>query len=356
MKLSTGILLVSILAISGCSVSKQESKVKSPEVIVVWSALDYSHDPLQAKDSEQFFLNSLENRTLFKLDSKSEIQNDLAKSFEVSKDGKKISITLEDNTFSDGSAITAADVKATLSRIMVAGENFSKLLETVKGSGEAKSGSDFFGITVPSKSKVVIELIEPDPFFVFRLAHPSTGILPSTSIGLKGEYTSNIHSGNYSTEVISNEPNATTVFNPRDPESPIINVVRKSAEDFKSLPKDSDVDIILGDTGKSTKFTQKSIPQLAVASWNIYVKDGDSPFSNVDFRKAVLMALDKNDSIETFANKAVAPESFTPKTFDSIKCEQTCKTDLKKAAKLVKEVYPEGSVPEITLHIENNKL
>jgi len=350
----TVFILACALVVSGCSAFESEAKENAPEIIVVWSAFDYSHDPLQAKDSEQFFLNSLEKRTLFKLDDKGELKNDLAKSIEISKDGKKITVLLEKQTFSDGATIAAVDVKATLSRIMLVGGEYQKLLETVKGSSEAKSGSDFFGISAPNKSTVEIELITPDPFFAYRLAHPATAILPASSIGLKGEITSNVHSGQYSAEAISNELNATTVFKPRSENYPIINVVRKSPEDFNVAPKQVDVDLILGETKKSSSFTTLSVPQLAAASWNIYVKDGQSPFANIQFRQAVLSALDNEESLKAFASRAIEPDGFTADTFDSVDCIKSCKMDTKESKRLIEKVYPDGKVPDITIHIENN--
>jgi len=351
---STALALVCLLALSGCSQLKQESKEKPPEIIVVWSAIDYSHDPLNAKESGQFFLTSLENRTLFKLNKDGEIQNDLVKSYVISQDGKKITLTLDDATFSDDVKISAVDVKATLSRIMLVGGEYAKLLSNIKGSSEAKSGSDFFGISAPSNKKVVIELVEPDPFFIYHLAHPVAGILPASSIGIKGEITSNIHSGSYVAEVISNELNATTVFKPRIKDLPIVNVVRKSLEEISARPKKADVDVVLAETEKSASFTPVSVPQLAAASWNIYVKDGSSPFSNFQFRKAVLLAMDREESLNAFGTKAIAPKSFTADTFDSIDCIESCKTDFKEAKKIIEDLYPNNKVPEITIHIENN--
>lgn len=348
------LILICIVLAGGCSQLKQESKDNKPEILVIWSDFDYSHDPLQAKESNHFFLSSLENRTLFKTNSSGKIEGDLAKSYEISKDGKKISISLDENTFSNGTKVSALDVKATLSRIMLVGGDYVNLLTEIKGSSEAKSGSDFFGLSTPDSKTIVINLIEPNPFFIYRLTHPATAIIPASSIGLKGELTSNVHSGNYRAEIISNEINATTVFKPRTKDLPIINVVRKSNEDFMTRPRKEDVDIVLGETKKSINFNLVSIPQLAVASWNIYVKDPDSPFSNIKFRRAILSALDQEESIKAFANRAIKPTKFTADTFDSIDCSNSCKSNLNESKKIIKEIYPNGDTPEITIHIENN--
>ncbi|MFN8015019.1 MAG: ABC transporter substrate-binding protein [Acidimicrobiia bacterium] len=347
-----------VLVISGCSTLGGKSKSEDvPKLLVVWSPVDYSHDPLQAKSSEQYFLSSLENETLFGLDKKGNLTYNLAQNYKVSNDGKTISIELGKFTFTDGSLITGADVKATLSRVAKNGGDLSKLLSNVNGYGTAKTGGDFTGIKVIGKDGVQFSLINPDPFFVFHLAHPATGIVPSTSIGIQGDLVStNIHSGLYSADVISNELNATTAFTPRTKTLPVINVVKKSEEDMAARPDSQKVDILLGLTNPSISFSQISIPQLAVASWNIYVKNASSPFANVKFRKAILEALDEKESIAAYATKAVAPKKFLGGTFDSVECSTSCDTNVKDAKKLLAELYPDGKYPEIKIDIEENEI
>lgn len=347
-------LIMCAFVLSSCSTLDEKAEAKSPKVLIVWSPVDYISDPLSGKTSEQHFLTSLENRTLFGLNSKGEIKDDLAKSFSVSDDGLTITVALGKSTFSDGTNIVSSDVKASLSRVAKAGGDYAELLENVKGFGEAKSGGDFFGMDVSSSKKIIFELIAPDPFFVYHLSHPVTGILPAASIGDDGALTSNVHSGRFTTQTISNDINTTTVFEPREKSLPTINVVRKSEADISLKPTSEAVDIVLGATTKSSDFIQQSNPQLAIASWNIYVKDVSSPFANIKFRKAVLMAMDEKESIAAYSTRAIAPTMFTGLTFDSIACETNCETNKKKAKELIGEIYPDGKVPAITIDTENN--
>lgn len=349
-------LLACLLVISSCSKIRQQSATKIPETLIVWSTVDYSSDPISGKTSEQHFLTSLENRTLFRLSKNGKIKNDLATDYSISDNGLTIKITLGNSTFSDGAKVVSSDVKASLARLVRVGGDYAKLLENVKGFGEAKNGGDFFGIQTKSNQKVTFDLITPDAFFVYHLAHPATGILPAASIGTDGEITSNVHSGRYSTKLISNELNSTTVFESREEGLPTINVIRKSEEEIVAKPSMDAVDIILAATAQSNSFKQLSVPQLAIASWNIYVADGDSPFADLRFRKAVLMAMDEKESIAAYSTKAFTPQKFTGDTIDSVKCSVNCKTNTKKAAALVKEVYPDGGVPDITIDIENNEI
>jgi ABC-type transport system substrate-binding protein len=137
--------LIILLIAAGCSGTSDDDKAQRPTRLVVYSTVDAVHDPLLALTSEQQFLMSLENRTLFSLSTSGDITANLAQSHSVSDDGKKITVQLAENTFTDGTDITSSDVKATLARVASAGGELADLVENVKGSGEAKSGADFLG-------------------------------------------------------------------------------------------------------------------------------------------------------------------------------------------------------------------
>lgn len=354
-RLFLGFLIALLTAtLSSCSILNSGASGKPPESINVWTSFEYSRDPLAAKNSEQFFLSSLENRTLFNLSESGKLIDGLAKGHETSEDGLVVTVTISKNTFSDNSKITSSDIKATLSRVMKLGGEYSNLLKNVQGNGEAKSGADFFGIKTPDTATIEFNLVKPDPFFVYVLAHPSLGIIPSTAIGINGELQSSVHSGLYSTDSIVNTIDGTTVFKPRDKGLPVINVTKKTTDDLAKRPPSDGVDVVLGEATKSSSFTQVSVPQLALASWNIYVNDQTSPFSDIRFRKAVLIAMDEKESIDPYSTKAISPKGFTGDTFDSVDCEKVCATDKQEAKDLLKEIYPNGSYPEITIDIEDN--
>lgn len=349
------IVTVSAGFASSCSTTAK-AQAKPPEDIEIWTSKDLSHDPLDATSIEQTTISALEHRTLFNFDQNSEIQPDLAEDVEISDDGSTISVDLKNETFSDGTPITSKDIKATMARIVKLNGEYAENLEEIKGFGEAKSGQDLFGVDDSKENKVVFSLISPDPYFVYHLAHPTTAILPAKSIDADGNLTSDVHSGMYSSDALSNELNAISIFKPRDTTIPTIRVVKKSSDEIAKKPYSTKADIILSDTANSIEYVQKSIPQLAVASWNLYVKDQSSPLSNQKFRQAVLVSLDGKESIDSFSARAIKPETFTVKSVDSIACGIYCDTDKEKATELIKEIYPDGNVPSITIDIEDNKI
>jgi ABC-type transport system substrate-binding protein len=348
--------LIILLIAAGCSGTSDDDKAQRPTRLVVYSTVDAVHDPLLALTSEQQFLMSLENRTLFSLSTSGDITANLAQSHSVSDDGKKITVQLAENTFTDGTDITSSDVKATLARVASAGGELADLVENVKGSGEAKSGADFFGITTPDEREVEFELVNPDPFFVYHLAHPATSIVPSRLIDSQGTLSFGAHSGEYTAEVISNDIDTSTTYVPRSKDMPTIEVVRKSTSSISEASKEENVDIILGSSGSDDDFEEVSVQQLAVASWNLYVADANSALGNVRFRQAILIALDQEESIAAYGTRAVIPTRFTSDTFDSVACESQCETNKKKAQQLVKSAFPDANVPTITIDIENNSI
>ncbi|HMS24430.1 MAG TPA: ABC transporter substrate-binding protein [Acidimicrobiia bacterium] len=340
---------------TSCSSVKEKPSAVRPSTITIWTAVEITHDPLAALTSEQHFFTALENRTLFTLTSNGSIQGELAKQFHVSSDGLSTRVTLNKDTFSDGKTITSSDVKATLSRLMVAGGDYASLLSNVKGSGEAKSSLDFFGIKILDKQTLSFELITPDPFFVFRLAHPSTAILPAKSIGEQGALMFKAHSGLY-TAGKENVSTKTTTYKPRIKELPVVHVVQNTEADISKKPQADKVDIILSRVSNSTSYKPIHVPQLAIASWNLYVKGADSPLTNVQFRQAILSVIDTKESIGAYTTRANIPTGFTGRTFDSVDCGSSCVTNKAKALSIIKELYPTGAVPGIAIDIEDNEI
>lgn len=309
--------------------------------------------PLIATNS---FLLRWNTELFFYLTDKGEIAAGLGRSYSISRDGLTTNVTLAKNTFSDGTAITSSDIKASLARVAKVGGAYADVLSNVKGVGEAKGGADFFGITTPSKNSISFELITPDPFFVYHLAHPALGIVPSASIDTQGALIQGVNSGQYEADAITNIENGVTKYVPRKKTMPVINVVHKTLDDLHVVPNPVKVDMILGSTQSTDRFVTNSFPELAVASWNLYVNDASSPLADVRFRQAILLAIDEEESIAAYASRATTPKKMTSNTFDSIACASNCKTNKTKAAELVRAAFPNAAVPTISIDIENNDI
>ena len=107
----------------------------------------------------------------------------------------------------------------------------------------------------------------------------------------KNEIVSDVGSGSYTIKIDAQTTNDATVFIPRDKSLQTFNILVKTQDQINVADAKSNVDIVFGQASTASKFTRINIPILASASWNIYVKNGDSPLADVKFREAILLAL-----------------------------------------------------------------
>ncbi|WP_283139378.1 ABC transporter substrate-binding protein [Rhizohabitans arisaemae] len=97
----------------------------------------------------------------------------LAETWEVSKDGLTYSFQLREAQFSNGSPVTAADVKFSLESV---GDSlFANLFSAVKS------------IETPSERAVVLKLSHPSPGLIYNLAFPGASIMPKAVVKDMGE-------------------------------------------------------------------------------------------------------------------------------------------------------------------------
>jgi peptide/nickel transport system substrate-binding protein/oligopeptide transport system substrate-binding protein len=112
-----------------------------------------------------------------------EVEGNLAKSWRVSQDGRRYTFVLKRARFSDGTRITAADVKFSLERLLDPGVGSPRgwIVSAVSGAGAFRSGADgeLGGITAKSDTTLSILLDKPFPPFLSMLAMPSAGVVPA---------------------------------------------------------------------------------------------------------------------------------------------------------------------------------
>ena len=363
MKKSLSILipvLIIALVIIVFSINNKDdvlTKKERPKVVNIWSSEEIVRDPVLVAGIAQSFNTSLLYEPLFLSTETNEIIPNIAKSYEISKDGSTITIKIDETRdFSDGSKLTSNDVKKTIARINSSASKFASFVREIKGNGEAKSGPDFFGIKTPDENTVVFELIAPNPFFVYSLAQPITAIIPSASLNEKNEIISDIGSGKYTISNDAKSNGEPTVFTPRDERLPVINIYLKTQTEIDAMGNRGDVDIAFGQKTTPKEFTRKNISLFASGSWNVYVKDGDSALNNVKFRQAVLLAIDTKASLKAYGDKAIEAKMFYGNTIDGVDCALSCKTSKKESKTILKEIYPDGNIPNVSIDIEESEL
>ena len=124
---------------------------------------------------------------LTRLDERGEPYPSLASGWEVSDDGLTYRFTLRDDlAFSDGSPLTAADVRRSWLRLLdpATGASAPDVLTVVEGASERSAGEvdeDEVGIEAPDEATLVVRLRHPASYFVEITATPATFVVPRTA-------------------------------------------------------------------------------------------------------------------------------------------------------------------------------
>ena len=120
---------------------------------------------------------------LVTLSPKLELQLDLAKSMDVSQDGKTYTFTLRENaTFHDGRKVTAEDVKWSLERASsrtLQSPTAPAYLNDIIGFKEHFAGQTdkLSGVEVVDAATVRIKIDAPKPYFLAKLSYPTAFVL-----------------------------------------------------------------------------------------------------------------------------------------------------------------------------------
>ena len=120
---------------------------------------------------------------LVTLSPKLDLELDLAKSVDVSQDGKTYTFVLRDNaTFHDGRKVTADDVKWSIERAaskQTASPTALTYLGDIVGMPQYFAGSaqSISGITVVDSSTIRFQIDAPKPYFLAKLSYPTAFVL-----------------------------------------------------------------------------------------------------------------------------------------------------------------------------------
>jgi ABC-type transport system substrate-binding protein len=121
---------------------------------------------------------------LTRLDETGEPYPSLASGWDISDDGLTYEFEIRDDLeFSDGSPLTADDVRRSWLRLLdpATAATAPDVLSVVRGAGERLAGDlaeDEVGITAPDATTLVVELRYPASYFLDIVATPSTFVVP----------------------------------------------------------------------------------------------------------------------------------------------------------------------------------
>ncbi|SRR5579875_46619 len=177
--------LVLILLLAGCSSVPPLKLPPGARVLWLAAADDVpTLDPAIGYDSASWIFEQAIFDTLVRYgDATVELEPDLATSWEISKDATTFTFHLRrDARFSNGRAVTSADFKYAIERVLKPSTR-SKGTEYYRGiagaadfiSGRAKAVS---GIELPDPYTIIFHLTGPDPIFIHKLTMPFAAAIP----------------------------------------------------------------------------------------------------------------------------------------------------------------------------------
>ncbi len=371
------LIIVAALVFSGCSQqteqkekpttsgSNKESKTESNSNQVI-IALEPDYETFDPGRAYEIFaapvLNGLYDNLLRFIDSTEVPEPYLAKSYEVSKDGKTFTFKLRDDVkFSSGNKMTSKDVKWSLDR-----------LKNLKGNPSFMA-EDIEKIETPDDYTVNIILSKPDAAFAFKLTGFPFGILDSKTVIANGGIADENASLNDSAEQWLTQNSAGSGPFILEKYTPNVEVVLKRNDNywngpakvekviFKDMP-DSNTQALMvqkGDIDVAFSLNSDQMKQLEgnsklnILSSNTFAmlflfmntdeKIG-GPMSNPDVQKAVRYALDYKGMQSMCGEGTITPQTIIQVGFlGALPPRDPNYTNIEKAKELLKKAgYPDG--------------
>lgn len=162
---------ISVLSLSACGGGEEAGN----ELKVALGGQITSLDPARADDTYSMIVIQNMYRTLFKIDEKGKLVNDLCEDYKVSEDGKTYTFTIKDAKWSDGEPVTADDFVYGIKRGLGYGEENSynaqdgrKYIvgaqDVVKNKTAVKDMKDV-GVKKVDDKTFTVELVQPVLYF-----------------------------------------------------------------------------------------------------------------------------------------------------------------------------------------------
>lgn len=167
-------LLLSSLVLAGCNPSSESEQSSNDGPFIVARTADIDGmDPAVATAFQTLQTLGLVYDTLVETNDAGELEPSLATDWQVSGDGKTVTLTLRKGVkFHNGATFTAADAKATLERV----------LDPKTGSVVASNLANVAAVRAEGDYTLVIELSRPDTALLNVLASTGTSMLDQKDI------------------------------------------------------------------------------------------------------------------------------------------------------------------------------
>jgi peptide/nickel transport system substrate-binding protein len=337
----TGIAIASVaaLALAGCTSagSSEESPAEAvqewdgtaiPEAVISLPAPTQSFDPTATVSATDRVASALMNTSLFLALPDGSVEPGLAESIEFNEDLTKATIVLRDAKFSDGSPITAEDVAATFSRHL-----------GVEGSTIASTTDRIESVSALDESTV--EFVFPTPYPSFEGHAGLLAIYPASAMADADAFFAapTVTSGQYT---ISDGWGSNRLELEANPEywdgAPAVDHVTftiiEDANSAISQLQSGQVDFA-GDLAPNFVTQIQGTPGINVLMSDVYgfydlrMQNLHGPFADVNVRKAVNAALDRDQIVAAIWGENNAPQSgFWPAGMEGHDASKSTARDL----------------------------
>lgn len=316
-------------------------------------------DPAVAASPESISLAELISLPLVQLDpNTSEVLPGLAKSWSSNREQTSFTFRIDQRArFSAGALVGAADVKASLERVVAPGTRspITGLLSEVIGYDAARAaGGPINGIVAKDATTVVINISRPDATFPISLGHPGLGIVAPDAAEPGGLF----GTGPYRVSGITEGDWEMTRL--RGPGAKKIRITKyDSADEARRAVEAGKADIaaITRDAGTTFKggLRPVSAPYVAVSNYALNLEN--PKFANVDFREAILRALNSVSLVrETFGPTVGVANGVLPETVaghGEDPCKNVCDFNLPAAKAALARAFPLGGAPTFSIDYDD---
>lgn len=300
---------------SGSSTAKSSSSGSSAPFVVANTSSVQKLDPQVATNFLDLQALGLVYQPLVTLNAQLQVVPDLATSWAFSSDNKSVTFTLRSGVkFHDGSALTSADVKASLERV----------LNPATGAAAASNIGTVTSIATPSPQTVTLQLTHPDFSILYGLTTTNLSILPAKAIAAGTIASHPDGTGPYKFVSWSPGTSLTLAANPDYwGGAPTIKHII-----FRTIPDEQSIASALqAGTVQMGLLTQPQVVKtLAGSGLQIYkeldlnyralmLQDRSGPLANTNARLAIQCALNRDDILANAAlgqGKVVGPVPLGP--------------------------------------------
>lgn len=308
--------------------AKQETTFSSVEDGTLRIAINSDINTMDVHQTTIYYLVPMNIfDTLFTIkkneDGSTSIENSLATDYKVSDDGLTYDFTLRDGVvFSDGTPLTADDVKFTFERILTLPD--SQQVDSaisIAGAQDLLDGKaeELSGITVTDDTHFSITLSEPFSGFLAQLATPSTSIYSRSIVTEAGDQfgidpAKTIGSGPYKITKWEKGSGLTFDYNPKYwGEEPSVKHVTAKIMDASSMDmafQKGDLDILdsmlidsaIVESTYKTKYADNLVSVDRMGTNFFMLNEKVKPLDDVKIRKAIQMAIDRQSILDSIYN------------------------------------------------------